>query len=42
VAQPIQLWSEEHDDNLLQWGDAGSLYLFLDDAGQVHWVEQCY
>jgi hypothetical protein len=29
-------------DRLLMWGDVGSLFLFLDDAGGVHWTTQCY
>jgi hypothetical protein len=37
--------SEEEEidaDRLLMWGDAGSLFLFLDDDGRIHWTIQCY
>jgi hypothetical protein len=33
---------EVHDRRLLKWGDAGSVYFFLRDDGQVDWIDQCY
>jgi Domain of unknown function (DUF1963) len=34
---------EEIDgDRLLMWDDVGSLFLFLDDDGRIHWTIQCY
>jgi hypothetical protein len=29
-------------DQLLMWDDVGSLFLFLDDDGRIHWTIQCY
>ena len=29
-------------NQLLMWGDVGSLYLFLDDEGSIHWTIQFY
>ena len=29
-------------DHLLMWGDVGTLFLFLDDCGIIHWTTQCY
>jgi len=33
---------EIQTDHLLMWGDVGSLYLFLDDKGSIHWTIQSY
>jgi len=39
--EPIGL-KEANDWGLLKWGDAGSIYFFLRDDGQVDWAYQCY
>ncbi len=33
---------DSHEDNYLQWGDSGSLYIFLDLDGQLRWAMQYY
>lgn len=38
-SDPIESWIAEWP---LMWGDAGSVFIFLDGAGQPHWVMQDY
>ena len=33
---------EIKDDRLLMWDDVGSLFLFLDNSGNIHWTIQSY
>lgn len=39
VPDRIEGWTAESP---LMWGDAGSVFVFLDDDRQAHWVMQCY
>lgn len=45
VEQPFDYWSAERRkerDLFLMWGDVGSLYVFLEDDGTIHWAIQGY
>jgi hypothetical protein len=37
---PFDSWTGPED--LMQWGDAGTVYFSLDEDGELHWVEQGY
>jgi hypothetical protein len=41
VEQPIPDWASLPQD-LMQWGDMGSVYFSLDPEGALHWINQGY
>jgi hypothetical protein len=42
VPGPITDYDGLYHKDYLMWGDAGSLYLFVDDSGNVYATTQCY
>lgn len=42
VRKPITEFQECHSPTMLMWGDAGSLYLYIDSRGNICPVMQCY
>lgn len=41
VSEPIMSFADAHDENMLMWGDMGSLYLSIDNKNGMHWLAQC-
>jgi len=42
VQAPVERRGYASDPDYLMWGDVGSVYMFIDTDGGIHWTEQCY